>query len=881
MLTIRPFHLCLLMAFPLFAQIDPWTMAKTSNDAEALFVRRVADFWQEGEYGIAKSQMEEFLATFPSSQFADPIRVCYGDILLREKNYTGALAEYAALSSPDLTAKVFLNRMQCLYNLEWYPTLSDECEAYLKHPIDDDGALKTTFYLAIALYRQCLNASKDPETLLKLAKRAEPYFEKLLESELSSEVSEAFAHLCCILKEYQKAADIYLGLAAKDPLVEDEMNFQAALIQAAYDKDLALQSFEKIEKNGGEKAKEAAYNRLVLSFGAGQHELIMERKESILASIPEEKEAMGRFFVGRSLLALKKYGEAAEELMAFLHIAPPETSPESIRSGWLFLIEAAHQSCDIATLDKALSKLAEIDPADGQIPKGRLLKALLLKNAKRLEEAREEFVSLLGAFPAFSDRSSALFEWADLEYQSGCWDACRARSLAFLEQFPSHELSPFAWRYLAASSATLARTPDTIERFAQDLEALLQNKSLFSTLEARDWEFYLSKAYFNLGRFAQAAGLLETLLNDKTPFSQEANAHLLLGLCHRDGRGDAAGFCKEAETAIGLKADLVEEGLLHLSLFNAYLTLSNESPDLKEKCADHLCQAFLAHADISKENLLWLGDWYFSKKSEIALQIFAAILKSGFDETVCYKLGKLYSLSGRTEDQISILEQLMEPYHAEPTVEWKWELEAKLLLAEAYMGKGLEEKALGLLNEIANGSPATRSETIAQAYLNKARILRGRLEKSPDEPAIAEVASLFKNLVLQRKLEQEPIHLEAALDYVSLIEKTAPNPREKRLALLEKVVKDFEKTDDLLSKDYHQARLKYPIKNRIFEDYMKFLEVEILIVKSELSTDMGLQKELQAKAKDLLLQIKSECDQPTLLKRVSSRLQNADVSASK
>jgi tetratricopeptide (TPR) repeat protein len=252
MLTIRPFHLYLLMCLPLFAQIDPWSMAKASNDEEALFVRRIADFWQEGEYGIAKSQMEEFLAAFPQSQFADPIRACFGDILLREKNYSGALATYAALTSPDFTSKVFLNRMQCLYNLEWYSTLSDECEAYLKNSLDEEGVLKTTFYLAIGLYRQCLNASKDSDTLLKLAKRAEPYFETLLESELSSEVSQAFAHLCCILKEYQKAADIYLDLAAKDPLVEDEMHFQAALIQAAYDKDLALQSFEKIAKNGGE-----------------------------------------------------------------------------------------------------------------------------------------------------------------------------------------------------------------------------------------------------------------------------------------------------------------------------------------------------------------------------------------------------------------------------------------------------------------------------------------------------------------------------------------------------------------------------------------------------------------------------------------------------
>ncbi len=59
---------------------------------------------------------------------------------------------------------------------------------------------------------------------------------------------------------------------------------------------------------------------------------------------------------------------------------------------------------------------------------------------------------------------------------------------------------------------------------------------------------------------------------------------------------------------------------------------------------------------------------------------------------------------------------------------------------------------------------------------------------------------------------------------------------------------------------------------------MRFFDIEILMAKSDLSADIGVQKELQAKAKDLLLQIRSECDHPALLKRVAPRLQNADVS---
>ena len=874
-------QLGLLLCLPLFAKIDPvdWSIAKTSNEAESLFLRRIADFWHEGEYGIAKSQMEEFLVSYPESQFADPLRVCLGDILIREKNFSGALASYSALSSPDFSDKVFLNRMQCLYSLEWYSTLADECEEYIKKSLDDETALKTTFYLAIALYHQCLNASKDAENLLKLAKRAEPYFETLLQSELSSEVAQAFAHLCCILKDYEKAAGIYLDLAAKEPDADEEMQFQAALIQAEYDADLAIQSFETIANNGKKRAKEAAYNHLVLSFNAGRHEELVTHKESVLASIPEDRMAMARFYLGRSFLSIKNYSEAIGELTAFLKEIPTD-STDLIRSGLLSLIEAAHLSNDVATLDSALVQLAEIDPSDAQIAKGRLLRSMLFKNTGRMEEAREQLESLLVQFPEFSERTTALFEWADLEYQEGRWESCRERSLAFVEQFPAHEMAPYAWRYLATASNQLSNElSETKERFAKDLEALLQHKDLFPEQELSDWKFYLARTYFHLGRFEDAASLLHSLLQENSPFSQEANAHLLLGLCYRDGQGDTAAFCEWAEKATAKRSDLIEPGFLHVSLFNAYLELSKESPELIEKSAEHLYEAFNARAHISRENLLWLGDWYFANNDPLrASNIFSFLLETSFDETAAYKLGKLHAVMDRTEDQISLLETLIGSYASDPSGAWKWEKESKLLLAEGYQKIGSEDQALALLNEVANGNPANLSETIAKAYLEKARILSARLKnKTFDEKELAEAASHFKDLILQRKLEHEPIHLEAALEYVSLLENTASNRSEKRLALLEKIKKDFENNDDLLSKDYHQARLKYPAKNRVFEDYMRFINEEIFMAKSDLATDVDVQKELQAKAKDLLLQINSECDQPTLLKRVSSRLQDTDV----
>ncbi len=864
MLTARLSRLGLFLCLPLLA-MDPsdWSAFKPANEKEAFFLRRIADFWQEGEYGIAKSQMEEFLSSYSESAYSDLIRICLGDLFLREKNDSKALGLYAAVSSRELAAKVFPNRMLALYRLEWYSTLADECEDYLKGATNPDTKLKATFYLAISLYRQCLNAAGNSELLLKLAQRAQPHFETLLHSELSSEAAQAFAHLSCILKDHRKAAELYLSLAAKVPELAEEMTFQAALIQAEFDRDLAIQSFEGIEKSGKSRAKEAAYNRLVLSFEMGKFEELLAGRDAVLEGIPEERKAMGRYYLGRSFLAQKKYCEAISELTVFLGDTP-NVSAESIRSGLLCLIEAGHQSKDLEILDRAIAKLAEIDPANAEIPKGKLLRATLMKSRGNLEGARLELERLLAENGEFEEKAAAHFEWADLEYIANAWEACRSRCLAFLESYPDHSLAPHVWRYLASSSSCIANETRAMrERLAEDLEALLARKELFSESEAKTWQFNLAQSYFNLGRFEEAMETLRPLLNQDPPFALEGNAELLMGLCCRDFLGDLAAFCLHAENAIEKNSDLMDKGSLHIALFNAYLELSTQAPELTEKCAAHLYKGFLAGAEIAKANLLWLGERLYSKEewAQAAL-VFSKTLETGFDETASYRLGKIDFLLGAIGRSVEEMERCRTRYREDPLADWKWEREAKLLLAEGYAGKGQTAEALDLLEEITDGVSAARSETIAKAYLQKALLSVG-----------AEAATLLKDLVLQKRLESEPVHLEAALEYINRMADNA----EKRCALLEKTKIDFEFAEDLLSKDYRQARSKYPEKGRLLDQYMKYIDEEILMAKSELATDAETQKELQAKAKDLLLQIKSESCHPALLKRVSSRLQNADA----
>lgn len=882
-------HLYLFLCLPLFAAKEPngWQEYVTSNEEETLFLRRIADFWQEGEYGIAKKQIEEFLQQFPSSSFSEPLSIAMGDLLLREKNYNGALNHYSKITSSEWSEKTFLNRMQCLYYLEWYATLADECEAYLENNLEEDLALKTTYYLAISLYHQCLNAQKDPELAQQLAKRAEPYFEMLINSDLSDETAQAFAHLCYILKDFPKAADIYLELAQKEPESKEEMSFQAALIQAEFDKPKALETFTLLANEKGKKGEEAAYNQMVLLFETAQYEKLLTEKETLLNQIPKDKKAMGHLFLGRSCLALKKYEQAAVQLKSFIK-ETPSYEGQSVQSAFVSLIEASFQSDDLPGINLALTKLSEINPSHPEIAKGRFSRALLLKKQSNTSGAREELKTLLLDVAQFPLRPQAIFELTHLEYQAQSWVSCRNHSKAFLSEFPESELAPFAWRYLASASAMIATdNPDQKELKEQlvvDLTALLAQEKMFSQVEKNDWRFFLSKAQFDLGKLEDAAESLSSLVKEPHLFPQQPNAYLLLAICHRDAMEDLSSFCSFAEIALEKKADLVEIGLLHISLFNAYLTLSEQMPELLEKAASHLFEAFESGTAITQENLNWLAAYYeelFEKeKTDPSLALRASLIYNHIlthfiqQDSTLYKLAKLYSSLGKPQEQMSLLNQLLEKHP-----ESELEAEAQCLLAEGYAAVGNKEMAASLYDQVAKGAPPIRSEVSAKAYLEGARLhFRNVLEQkyTIDHPEMIQTLSLLKDLILQKTLHNEPVHLEAALDYINFKGTLENQGSEKRISLLKKIKADFESGEDLLSQDYHRARERFPEKEKIYLGYLQLIDAEILLDTAKNTSTSSQQKELQAKGKDLLLEIIEEKAHPALVGRAMSRLQVID-----
>jgi hypothetical protein len=486
------------------------------------------------------------------------------------------------------------------------------------------------------------------------------------------------------------------------------------------------------------------------------------------------------------------------------------------------LIEASFKASDLELLERAIGRLQEFDSNDAQLATALFSRAVLLKKEGRTQDASEQLKALLGS--DFPEKPSAYFELVQLEALELNWPAVQEYAMTLLNQYPQSDLVPFAWNFAAQSTLELKQH----EAMQELLNRCPSDKA--------DWEYRLAKLEFDSEQFAKAADRLKTL----PAFS--ADGELLLALCHQR-LGAEEEFCKWAELALTHQASAIGVAEQHLALFNSYLARSQLEP-----AAYHLYSAFTAKAQIQQPNLLWLANFAFDRGEWE--KAYAVLLQTETQETeVLLKLAQLHFRFGAEAEAIAILEKI-------DTVE------GKLALAEALMTTDLV-RAETLFDEVA------ASDTLRESWSAKAALESARLKRSRGE--YETVALLLKNLTLQKNIENEPVYLEAALDYVDL--QTEPS---KRVAILKKMKALFESQEDILSKDYHAAREKLAEQNRIYLAYMDYFDAQDLLLEAECNMDQ--QMELQTKARQILLQI--SCNEGSPLScRIKQRLLELEYKA--
>jgi hypothetical protein len=104
-----------------------------------------------------------------------------------------------------------------------------------------------------------------------------------------------------------------------------------------------------------------------------------------------------------------------------------------------------------------------------------------------------------------------------------------------------------------------------------------------------------------------------------------------------------------------------------------------------------------------------------------------------------------------------------------------------------------------------------------------------------------QILSTLKDLQIQKKLPSEPLHLEAALEYADIRTQLAsPEARhESAIFFLNRLKDDFSSKDDQIAKEYHEARLRFPDKDFLYQNYMKCIEAEIFRLEAQLAKEQN------------------------------------------
>lgn len=852
-------------SFP-YAQEKELAKEKSTIDAEeeqALFLRRLSEFWEEGEIALVKTEIELFLRQNPQQEknrFFNYLLSFLGDIHVQEKNFQEALSCYQKLDLAEFTDKTIYNQLQCLYEMGQFDnvvTLIGEKlkDANLKNQEKEDLA----YIFADSLYQQAKKAENEQKD--KLAKEAKKAFEILLEGEYQKEAIAALKELNFWLKDYQAPAELYLSLALKYPEKKEEFLFQAGIYMAEIDKTRAYKIFAELWTDQGKMALDALYNKMLILFEEEKYREAAEDCLTLFQNFNKENSFFLNFFLGRSLYKLGEDQKSKEYYLAFT--SKDTTHMPELKIALNDLMSIADETKDPELFNEAFTKFSTLFPNDDLLVENRMQKALFYAKIGEAQTAEAEFEKIERDCEKISESETFLFEYAKLYYQTEKWEASRARFKKFLEKYPESSFADAAWRYYINSSinnlASTSPEDSTIDKqyLSHALEKFLTHAKP-NEIERADYLYLLGQVKFSLKDYDEAILDLKMASQEFPNHPNLTDIYLLLAFSYKNQYRDSKNFDFYVTLAQQTDPKFTKNPNTQLAIFNGYTDFALSQPQddhLLKSAAQHLFTAYKLKANIKPANLFWLSDHFKKqavsqqeKKDKNSLFKKAAALKNNalkqiiktnpkdpLIEEEILKLTEIYALQGKYEKMQKWLALLSNFYLSHPKNEWRYKGYTAFYLANClenlkdYKNAQLNyHRAIELMPKTADMFP--------EALLKTTRIdlfLLDANKRLSESPEIMKSLENLQSLVLQKNLKSEPSHLEAALEYVDLqcyLEKE--KKEEKRLFLLNKMKDLFSKEDDIPSKDYHAQRKTSLFKNQLFLAYMQLIEIEMLMSKA-------------------------------------------------
>jgi len=856
------FQLLLLCAIGKAACEDPLAyLLSNTKEEEALFLRRIVEFWEEKEYQIVKMQIEEYLENNKnnSSLFNDYLFGVLGDVFMQEKNFQKAAHHYSKITAQNVKNKIIINYLIASYEIKDFSCLTQEGRAFLKNNStgNNEEIQKVKYLVAQAIMEQMTQCNVT-ETKLMLAKEAKNYFETLLSSSLSKSSTEALALISYNLQDFAKAAELYRQLSEKFKEEKETFLFSAATMEAEYDKKKAIASFEEVWQMQKNRAADALYNQALLFFQMQDYNSVVGLKDKIAHQFKEqEKNSFLHFFVGKSYFMLNDAKNGKQHLDIFLQNC--KFKPKEANIAFETLLKYASQIVDLNLFDNYFKTYKQLFPNAENMGHVLFERILINKKLKNYQAAKQDVNIVLGKFPNMQKIAEFCFESAVLSFEMNSWQESILQFKSFTENFENHELYPLAWRYLINSyvdEVNRSNGEKTKRELIITLEKLLNKKNLLE-IDRPSYMLLLAQTKYNLEEFDEALLDLKEIITKFPKFSKLAQVYLLAAFSCENQYKDFKNFCMYANKAAELNPKVLEDPKVLIGFFNAYIKLAEI-----EKCEVYLDKAATTLFDvykinpalISQGNIVWLSEYYYgkvkiqrrdyvSKNPQIALIKQRAIklkkalisqnskIENNFVEQQILSLTDL--CRGNIKKQLLWLNKLNSYYQQYPQINWLLKKDFSFAYACALeKNKQLKEAKTEfdtLVTKINKTDSLYPSTILHQA----------RLFLKLNDPSLRNIKNRefmkmllkLKDLLLNKNIKTEPCHFEAALEYVDLQCSLAGNRKdEKKLFLLARVENNFTNENTPAAKEYHQG-LQDKNRKIIYDAYIAFIRAEIMLTR--------------------------------------------------
>jgi TolA-binding protein len=893
-IAVYLFRMVFVMGLALFSSLQAKEV-ETSLE-ESLALRRISEYWKEKDDSAVKVQIRNFLSNNPKSSYADQLYAMLGDLYFQEKNYLDALACYEEIRDKQFRIKTQFHYLHSLYETGKLEQFVHESDLFLKDPNAKAEQMNTIRFELAESYFCLAHAQENEENKTELLKKALCQYLPLIETKYCDMTLRQQAQIYAFLQEAPKAASLYLLLAQKECAKKEDWLFQAALQQLHFDTKAAIETFESIVEMQGKNVSQAAFNHLSLLFQEKRYKDFILAQDKSLKHVSKDKLPLIRYYLGKSLLRTQDFSKAIDPLLDSLASKTLDRLQE--KSALLSLVACAKEMKDLDLFEKALVRMKSEFTEEPETLNALLMHSDLCRDQKEWTKAREDIKEVLRRSPPHPQREALVYDHALMFVQEEKWQEAALAFETFLEEFAQSAQKINAMRHALSSRledlkhASSQTQKVKKELLLQSLNLALAEKGAFSFSQKQKMRYLLGKTQYELSQYTEAIGTLSEYVREYQKDSSCADAYLLIAYCYRQGLEDETHFVLNSEKALSHNPNLQGAIDLHLALFNAYLELAgkaidDEKPEVISKAAGHL---FLAlDKPVQIENRRWLAAYYFQQyqngweeageRAIIVLEKLLGIKPGAIDlrlqaqnldmEGEALKLASAYQKTGRNKERIYLLEALFREQSFQPDLKWKYQRMTQFELGKAYVDLGEKEKAVKIFSELISSSTHISSYFAIAAEVERAKLefsMLKSMDRREGSEAVMAICDALKNAQIKRKLHSEPLHLEAALCYVDIKTEFAP-PEEKanrRGVLLAQMKENFTSESDPLVSQYLSAAAQFPDKERLYKQYLAYIDAEVFRLDAEKNHLPAQIKEAKNKFNQLL----AESTDDTLTERI-------------